>query len=55
MRTFMKQEQSPPAEGVKRSKIGELFYRLLHPNESKNAAQDPGAIATPISPNPIIE
>lgn len=55
MRTFMNQEQSPPAEGVKRSKLGELFYRLLHPNESKNAIPDPGAIDTPISPNPIIE
>jgi len=55
MRTFMNQEQSPPKEGVKRSKLGELFYRLLHPNEVKTGAQDPGAIATPVSPNPIIE
>lgn len=33
MRTFMNQEQTAPAEGVKRSKLGELFYRLTHPNQ----------------------
>lgn len=53
MRTYMNQEQSKPAEGVKRSKLGELFYRLLHPNEAKENA-DLG-IEAPISPNPIIE
>lgn len=53
MRTFMNQEQSKPAEGVKRSKLGELFYRLTHPNETQEDA-DLG-IPAPQSPNPIIQ
>ncbi len=50
LRTFMNQEQSPPEEGVKRSKLGELFYRLLHPNEDEKAAE-----IQQYSPNPAIK
>jgi len=35
MRTFMNHEQSAPAEGVKRSRLGELFYRLRHSRENE--------------------
>lgn len=35
MRTFMNQEQTAPAEGVKRSRLGELFYRLTHPKQDE--------------------
>jgi type II secretion system protein D len=35
MRTFMNQEQTEPAEGVKRSRLGELFYRLTHPRQER--------------------
>lgn len=50
LRTFMKQEQTQPEEGVKRSKLGELFYRLLHPKEEEKADEMRG-----YSPNPVIE
>ncbi len=50
MRRFMNQEQTQPEEGVKRSKLGELFYRLLHPKEEEKADAMRG-----YSPNPVIE
>jgi general secretion pathway protein D len=39
MRTFMNHEQTAPAEGVKRSKLGELFYRLTHPRQEERVGE----------------
>ncbi len=52
MRRFMNQEQTQPEEGVKRSKLGELFHRLLHPREKE---EQRAAEMESYSPNPVIE